>query len=153
MSTPDISVEVCKEYTPEMAAGIGRLMPQLDESFPPAPIPEGRLRYLIDSPDYDQLVAVANKIHVVGAATMSVVRGAGFGQRGQLEDFVVDEEHRGSGVAGQMWSLMLEWCAGKGLEDFYLQTETYRPGAIKFYEKHAALLGETVTFKGDTTKQ
>src|SRR5436190_1155079 len=110
-------------YTDHLAAGIGALMPDLDETFPDSPIPRGHLEDgIIKDPNYDQLVVVKNEIVtrganetilmgteddetfderiarglIVGAATMSIVKGAGFGQRGQLEDFVVRAEEQGA---------------------------------------------------------
>jgi GNAT superfamily N-acetyltransferase len=154
MTYNNVRVEVCEQYTDEISAGIGALMPQLDESFPATPIPEDHLRYIIESPDYGQIVAVKNDIQVVGAATMSIVRGAGFGKRGQLEDFVVDNNERRSGVSGRMWGLMIDWCLSKGIPngELYLQTETYRPEAMRFYEKNGSLMPETLTYKGNAQK-
>lgn len=151
MAVDGLYVETVRVYTPEVAAGIGRLMPFLDESFPGDPIPEEHLRYIIDSPDYDQLVAVQEHAGIVGAATMSIVRGAGFGARGQLEDFVTDPSPKVKGAGSALWEYMKQWCAERGLSDFYLQTETWRNdegrNAIDFYtRKGAHLLGETVTF-------
>jgi hypothetical protein len=159
MPYPDgLYVETVRVYTPEIAAGIGRLMPQLDPSFPDTPIPEDRLRYIIDSSEHDQLIAVASRIGIVGAATMSIVRGAGFGARGQLEDFVTDGTAGIRGAGSMLWhEAMMKWCIEKKLDGFYLQTETWRNeagrNAIEFYQRAGAtLLDGTVTFSAKVPK-
>ena len=147
VAAPELQIVRLTEYQPEIAAGIGRLLVQLDPSFSSEPVPEEVLGPIIDSPDHDQFVALLDS-QVVGAASMSVVRGAGFNKRGQLEDFVVDQEMRGQGIGRTIWNSLVSWCEKKDLPGFYLQTETFRPEAIAFYEKVGAeIMGQTVTYQ------
>ncbi len=155
-TTSEFTAGVAGVYTEHLAAGLGGLMPDLDASFPADPIPRDRLEHIITSPDYDQLVVVQNGLatpdvyqmpfdeviargKIVGAATMSIVRGAGFGERGQLEDFVTAAELQGQGLGTLAWNAMAAWCRDRGLRNFYFQTETDRPDAVKFYDRRGAL--------------
>jgi len=151
MASQDYSVEICRRpYTPEIAAGIGRLMPQLDGSFSDTPITPEFYQEVADSDYHDRLIAVRNEIQVIGAATLTIVLGDGMGRRGQLEDFVVDEAERGTPLARDMVHAMYEWADAKGVPQgkVYWQTETYRPAAIGFYNKVATRLEETITYEG-----
>lgn len=134
-----VHAEVLTSYSPEVAAGIGRLMPQLDPSFSGDPTPQGWLESTIACDTRDQIVALHTG-QVVGAATMNVVGGAGKGVEGWLEDFVVDEDLRGQGVAQTLWQEMIRWCQEQGLPSFSLETEEHRKAAIRFYEKQGAKL-------------
>lgn len=150
VSKPEMHTQIVNTYTPEIAAGIGRLMAQLDPTFSADPVPEDVLQPIIISPDHDQFVSLTGDggDQVVAAASMTVVRGAGFNKRGQLEDFVVDEAFRGQGVGRSMWKALIDWCRAHDLNEFYLQTETFRPDAIAFYNRVGAkVMNGTVTYK------
>ncbi|MGH7241185.1 MAG: GNAT family N-acetyltransferase [Candidatus Saccharimonadales bacterium] len=137
------SVEVVTAYDPAIAAGIGRLMPQLDESFSSEPTSQDKLERIIASPDRGQLVGLDEQGNVVAAATMNTLMGAGKETEGWLEDFVVDQAARGTGLAEQMWQGMGDWCRSQGLSQFSFGTETWRPDAIKFYNRHGAVMDDT----------
>jgi len=136
-------VGILTEYSPEVAAGIGNLMPQLDENFDSEPTPQDKLERIIASPDRCQIVGYDNNGGVVAAATMNTLMGAGKQTEGWLEDFVVDESVRGSGVATQMWNEMGNWCRSQGLAQFSFGTETKREDAVAFYEKQGAVTDPT----------
>ena len=146
--TNKFTVEISTAYSPELAAGIGLLGPQLDPLFSSDPVPEARLRSIIDSPSHDQLIARRDNALIVGAATMSVVMGSLFGERGQLEDFVLDASVQGGPVAPMMWEAMSNWCASRGLPEWYFQTEPDKPRAVGFYNRNATLLPDSITYKG-----
>jgi GNAT superfamily N-acetyltransferase len=150
------------EYTPRVAAGIGRLMPILDERFSGAPMPREALEEIIGSPSHDQIIA-EHQGQVVGSAVMSLVLGSGFWQRpegqhqnrkGYLEDFVVDPSMRGvrspeSGLsaADLLWEEMLAVCRDHDAEvlSFASRIEA-RPDAARFYAKHGAFPMEGARF-------
>jgi len=156
--TPQIefTAGVAEAYTDHLAAGIGSLMPDLDETFPADPIPRERLEDIITDPNYDQIVVVKHELitpqeaeeadfddliaegEIAVAATMSIVKGAGFGKRGQLEDFVTGQQYQGRGLGKMAWRTMVDWCTRNGFEGFYFQTETFRPDAVAFYDKRGA---------------
>lgn len=141
----DLKIERLDEYSDEMAAAIGRLMPFLSENASEEPIPEERLRAIIDSPDREQLLAVLEG-KVVGSAVLDIIVGD-LGETAWLEDFVTDPEVRGKGVGHQMWLEMLDWCRehGLGLMDF--QSRYSRDDAHAFYRDHGARIRDTAAFR------
>ena len=142
-----IFVERLRTYTPEDAAGIGRLMPFLSASHSAAPIPEERLRAIVESTHHEQLVAREDtKYSIVGAATLSLTMGAGAGAKGYLEDFVTDPEVRGAGSA--LWQEMGKWCLEHSV-DLHFTSHPTRIAAHHFYLNRGTEIRDTTVFKKD----
>ena len=139
-----IHVERLRQYSPEVAADLGRLMPFLSESLTDAPIPEDRLKAIVDSPFHDQLIARNDKL-VVGAATLSIVMAAGAGPRGYLEDFVTHPESKGAGSA--LWDETGRWCLERHVK-LNFTSNSNRLTAHHFYSKRATIRNTTV-FRAD----
>jgi GNAT superfamily N-acetyltransferase len=148
MSVEDVSVRIVDEYTPEVAVGIGSLLPALSSSRTGEPVNEDLLRAIIESPDRDQFVAEQHG-RIVGAATLNLVMGP-MGRKAWLEDFVTssDESVRGKGVGFKLWSAMKDWCLSR---DVYLEF-TSRPSrteAHAFYERQGAVIRDTTAFRAE----
>ena len=141
-----IFVERLSTYTPEDAAGIGRLLPFLSESFSGMPIPEHHLRSIVESPCHDQLVARQGDARIVGAATLSLIMGAGAGSKAYLEDFVTDPATKGVGSA--LWQEMGRWCIERNTELHFTSNQT-RIAAHHFYLNRGAQIRNTSVFKKD----
>lgn len=150
-SSPEIHVERLHVYTPEDAVGIGRLMPYLSESFDDGAIPEGLLREIIESSNHEQLVARLDA-KIIGAATLSIIMGAGAGKKGWLEDFVTDPEANTRGIGQAVWNEMAEWCAE---QDIHLNftSRPSREAAHNFYLKNGATIRNTTVFEADFNEQ
>mgnify|MGYP001205311056 CR=1 FL=1 len=140
----ELSVERLKVYTPEDAAGIGKLMPILSDEFSGDPIPEEHLRGIINSPSHDQLVARAQG-RIVGAATLSLIFGAGAQRKAWLEDFVSDPESGIKGVGQSLWDEMLVWCSERDT-GLHFTSRASREAAHKFYLKNGAEIRDTTVF-------
>lgn len=125
------------EYSDEAAAAIGSLMPDLDPEIQAEWVTRERLEYIINSPDYEQLVAVHNG-EIVGAATMTRIREPWFDGVGYLGAFVVGSKARGTGAGEKIWDAMNKWCRDNGLPVFEFKTEKHREAAKHFYDKHGA---------------
>ena len=141
-----IHVERLQAYTPEDAIGIGVLMPHLSDSFPNSPIPEERLRTIVESNYHDQLVAREESSRIVGAATLSLILGAGAGSKAYLEDFVTDPETKGVGSA--LWQEMGAWCVERDVE-LHFTSRPSRVAAHHFYLNRGAQIRNTNAFKKD----
>lgn len=141
-----IFVERLRVYKPEDAAGIGKLMPYLNQSFSDAPIPEEHLRAIIESDHHDQLVAREDTQRIIGAATLSLIMAAGAGRKGYLEDFVTDPETKGVGSA--LWREMGRWCLEQQV-DLHFTSRPTRIAAQHFYLNRGAEIRNTNTFKKD----
>lgn len=147
MNEPEVVVERLTEYSDEVAAGLGKLMPGLSERFSDEPIAEDLLRAIIDSPSHEQLIARLNG-KVVGAATMNLIMGPGAGRKGELEDFVTDPDIRGKGIGDKVWQEMLVWCLENGV-DLDFTSHPSREAAHRFYKSHGAIVRETTVFHVD----
>lgn len=147
----DVRVETLTMYTLEVAAGIGRLMPDLDPNFSDAPTHHGLLREIIASIYHDQLVAfgdVEGVERVIGAASMSIEFGVGMGKQARLNDFVVDPSIQGRGVGSRMVEAMIEWCQRKRAHTLTFESEYHREAAHALYKKFGAeILKEDPHFK------
>ena len=144
METPLISIERLKSYNFEDAAGIGRLMPYLSDSFSDPPIEEALLREIIESDHHEQLVARLNG-KIVGAATLSLIIGAGAGKKGWLEDFVTDPETGVKGIGQAIWDEMGVWCQERGVS-LNFTSSSERTAAHNFYQKNGADTRDTTVF-------
>lgn len=140
----NVVIERLTKYEPNDAAGIGRLMPQLASEFTNQPIDKTWLEQVIASPYHEQLVARQGD-NIVGAATLSIVMGAGMKKRGHLEDFVTDENIRGQGIGGLLWDDMMRWCKENEI-DLEFTSRPSREAAHAFYLKHGAIVRETTVF-------
>jgi hypothetical protein len=140
-------VERLKAYTPEDAAGIGRLMPYLSKSFDGEPVNEQLLRTIIESDSHEQLVARIDA-RIIGAATLSIILGAGAGKKGWLEDFVTDPESGVKGTGQVIWDEMGKWCLEHDV-NLNFTSRTSREAAHNFYLKNGASVRETTVFQAD----
>ncbi len=146
MTERELAVERIAEYSEENAAGIGRLMPFLDESFPDTPLDRELLQDIVASPFHDQLVARLDGV-IVGAATMSLVMGAGGGRKAQLEDFVADPNVRGQGIGNKVWNEMLKWCEEQRATKFEFTSSDNHSVAHPFYLNRGAVIRDTNVFR------
>src|SRR4029453_13958185 len=89
-----VSVSVCEVVTPEIVEAITRLLPQLSRSAPPPTA--AQLEEIVTSPT-SYLLVVRVDGQIVGSLTLVVFR-IPTGVRAWIEDVVVDEAARGTGV-------------------------------------------------------
>jgi len=141
------TIETLKEYTEEDAAQIGHLMPHLSSSFAGDPIPEELLKEIIASPYHDQLVARNESGDIIGAATLSIIYGAGAGRNAWLDDFVVDPNIQGAGIGSKLWDAMIEWCKVHHAGKLGFTSNPTRTAAHTFYLKRGAIIRDTSYFK------
>lgn len=138
------------EYSHEAARQIGALLPHLTARHNGSPIGERALRFMIQSPDHAQLVAIRSGIEtdndptIVGAASMSTVCEAFLGRVAWLGSFVVHPEYRGSqagepSVAQSLWGAMHHWCKSRNLETMAFNTSPERSAAVAFYQRNGTV--------------
>lgn len=129
MSTPETRVIELSEYTEEIAAGIGKLMHQLDPAlFGSEPTPRGRLERIIESPYHAQIVAVHDTEGVVGALTLSMLFEPGFDQQAYVGGVATRADMRGRGIGRKMVEVMFGWARANDVDEFELMTERSKPG-------------------------
>lgn len=145
--TSNVVVEILTTYSKQDAIDIGLLLPHLSDSFDGSPVPEQTLLDIISSPSHDQLVARNESGNVVGAATVSVIVGAGSSRNAWLEDFVVSPKTQGMGVGSKLWDAMIDWCQDKGVNNLNFTSRSSREAAQAFYLKRGAIIRDTNFFR------
>ena len=140
-----IEVYAVSEYSTEIAAGIGLIMPDLSSKFSSEPMDEAELREIIESPFHDQLVAEAQG-KIVGAATMNLILGT---RKAWLENFVVSESEdvRGKGVGFELWKGIIGWSHDHHAKSLEFTSNKAREAAHKFYIRQGVKINDTTPFK------
>ncbi|PSO43275.1 hypothetical protein BRC19_01270 [Candidatus Saccharibacteria bacterium QS_5_54_17] len=111
-------------------------MPDLSERKTGEPIPEERLRVLIEQSNTGVFVAYQGE-EVVGAAIAHIL--VGFtGSRAMLQDFVTSQHVRGQGAGYAIWQELLEWCRKRGIQRLVWMSDPKRTGAHAFYQRQGA---------------
>jgi GNAT superfamily N-acetyltransferase len=138
-------IEVVTAYSSEVAAGIGLLLPSLNEDLLPEPIPEDLLRGFVEHPDREQFVA---RLHgQIVAATLNLICGV-VGKKAWLEDFVTSsaEEVRGKGIGYKLWGSISVWCENRSV-DLRFTSNPSRVVAHRFYGIQGAIVIPTTVFQ------
>jgi len=134
-----------RKATPDDEATILSLIHELFE--PPGGIPAGYtddraregIRYAIDNPDADILLAEDGAI-VVGLATVyKDYRSIRDGWRTWLQDLVVTSDQRSTGVGSALLTTAADWARGHGCTHLDLASGLARKDAHRFYEREGML--------------
>jgi ribosomal protein S18 acetylase RimI-like enzyme len=127
-----VRVEIADAATPELLAGMQRLIPQLSRSNPPPTL--GQLHELITSGACDLFLAYDDGGRLVGTATLVVFR-IPTALRGWIEDVVTDEAARGQGVGTALTKAMLDRARERGCKTVDLTSRPSREDANRLYQK------------------
>jgi ribosomal protein S18 acetylase RimI-like enzyme len=129
----EILVAECTALTDDVVEAFVRLTPQLSKSNPPPSAAE--LAEIVASPATKLLVArVADTGEVVGSLTLVVFR-IPTGRRAWIEDVVVDERIRGSGVGALLNREALSLAALYGARTVDLTSRPSREVANRLYKR------------------
>jgi ribosomal protein S18 acetylase RimI-like enzyme len=127
-----VNVEAASAVTDELVAAFARLIPQLSRSAP-APTPE-ELSTIVASPATALLVARGDDGTIVGSLTLVLFR-IPTGVRAWIEDVVVDESARGSGVGEVLNREALRLAAEAGAVTVDLTSRPSREAANRLYKR------------------
>jgi len=130
-ATPDFTIEPVSELTPALVAAIAGLLPQLSSSAA-APRAED-LQRIVGSPATTLLVARSDGT-VAGMLTLAVFH-VPTGTRAIIEDVVVDDRHRGRGVAAALVGEALSRARASGARTVDLTSRPSREAANQLYRK------------------
>ncbi len=136
MANSSFHVERVREYDPEIAAGIGRLMPDLSERKTAEPVPRQVLDTLIASLDADMFIAYQES-EIVGAVTIHKLVGF-YDTRAILQSFVTKHTVRGQGAGYALWCELLEWCRQRQIKRLVWMSNPDRTEAHAFYNRQGA---------------
>ena len=129
---PGVKVEEASAVTDELVAAFARLIPQLSPSAP-APTPD-ELSAIVTSPATTLLVARGDDGVMVGSLTLVLFR-IPTGVRAWIEDVVVDESVRGSGVGEVLNREALRLAAAAGAVTVDLTSRPSREAANRLYKR------------------
>ena len=126
-----ISVEVAALVDEDLRAAVNALVPQLSSSSPPASLDE--LSRIVDDSATTLFVA-RDGDRIVGMLTLAAFR-IPTAQRAFIEDVVVDEAARGTGVAAALVQAALDRAAELGARTVDLTSRPDREAANRLYQR------------------
>jgi ribosomal protein S18 acetylase RimI-like enzyme len=141
-----MKVEIATSLTPAMVEAVETLMPQLSRSNPPPS--ESELGEIVASPATDLFIALSEDGTIVGMATLATFR-IPTGMRAWIEDVVVDESARGTGVGQDLTEAMIARAREKSCVTVDLTSRPSREAANRLYQKLGFHLRETNTYRYD----
>ena len=126
-----MTLEQATEATEELRAAVERLLPQLTAARTPP-----TLEQLADVVSGQTLLVARDDVHggIIGCATLVLYR-VSSGLKGRIEDVIVDEEARGSGVG----EVLVRECMARANDAQVLMLELtsmpYREAANRLYKR------------------
>ena len=140
---PDIRVEEVSEVSDDLIAAIARLVGQLSSSAPPPSAAE--LEEIVSAPATRLLVARGDG-GIVGTLTLVLFR-IPTGVRAWIEDVVVDEGSRGTGVGEALTREALRLAREAGARTVDLTSRPSRVDANRLYERLGFRPRETTVYR------
>ncbi len=132
MTDGDISIAELLAVTPDVISAFEGLVPQLSSTSPP-PTPE-ELTAMVESDSTHILIARDGGGSVVGSMSLVVFR-IPTGVRAWIEDVVVDERGRGSGVGAALISAATRMALDMGAKTVDLTSRPTREAANRLYRR------------------
>jgi ribosomal protein S18 acetylase RimI-like enzyme len=126
-----VLVEIVNEASDEIVDGLNHLLPQLSSTA--AEVTLNQLRDIVESSSTTLFVA-RNEGSVVGTLMLAVFR-IPTGLRGWIEDVVVDESARGTGVGEALTLAAIDEAKGRGVRSLDLTTRPTRDAANRLYAR------------------
>jgi len=139
-----MKVEIATSLTPAIVDAVERLVPQLSRSNPPPS--EAELGDIVASPATDLFIALGDDGTIVGMSTLAVFR-IPTGVRAWIEDVVVDEAVRRTGVAEALTQAMLDQARERGCITVDLTSRPSREAANNLYQKAGFTPRETNVYR------
>jgi ribosomal protein S18 acetylase RimI-like enzyme len=136
-------VEIVDIVTPELLAGVRRLVPQLSASAP-----------VLDEDDLGEIVAcpvtvffVARVDGVIAGCLTLVLFRLPTGKRAWIEDVVVDQAARGQGVGEAMSRVAVEAAQSYGARTVDLTSRPSREAANRLYQRLGFVARDTNVYR------
>jgi GNAT superfamily N-acetyltransferase len=141
-----MKVEIATSVTPELLAAVEHLVPQLSRSSPP-PTPE-ELEEIVSAPATDFFVATLDDGTIAGVATLATFR-IPTGVRAWVEDVVVDEATRGTGLGAALTNAMVDRARELGCVTVDLTSRPKREAANRLYQRLGFVMRDTNVYRYD----
>lgn len=130
-TAPSVTIDEATQVTPELVDAFARLIPQLSSSPPPGP---DELADIVSSASSVLLLARTGEGTIVGSLTVALFR-VPTGLRAWIEDVVVDEEVRGTGVGEALVLAAVERAEHHGARSVDLTSRPSRDAANRLYRR------------------
>lgn len=127
----NVQVEVLKTVTPDVVEAFRRLLPQLSRSAPP--LDAEALTSIVSSPAVTVLIARSDG-QITGTLTLAMFP-CPTGLRAWIEDVVVDEAARGTGIGEALTRKALDVAMDAGARTVDLTSRPSRAAAGRLYER------------------
>lgn len=137
-------IEVVDQVTDEIAEAVPRLVRQLSASAPT--MEREDVEAVVSSEASCLLVARDEAGQIVGALTL-VVFPIPTGVRAWIEDVIVDERARGSGVGGSLTREAVRLARGAGARTVDLTSRPSRAAANALYQREGFVRRETHVYR------
>ncbi len=141
-----VEIYEATEVSDELVEAMARLVPQLSRSKPPPTAAE--LQEIIDS-DAVRLLMARDHSGVVGTLTLVLFR-IPTGIRAWIEDVIVDEDARGSGVGRSLNEAAIERALAAGAVTVDLTSRPSREDANRLYQRMGFSKRETNVYRFTT---
>jgi ribosomal protein S18 acetylase RimI-like enzyme len=142
-SVPEPAIEIVREVTPELVEAMARLVPQLSRS---APAPTAEELAEIAGGDATTLLVARLDGCIVGSLTLVVFR-IPTGVRAWIEDVVVDEAARGTGVGEALNRTALAEAQRRRSRTVDLTSRPSREAANRLYQRLGFVARETTVYR------
>ena len=127
-----MKIELVTDPTDELLESVTRLVPQLKISTSNPSREE--ITRMLASEAITMLIARADSNQIVGMLTL-IVYHVPTGTRARIEDVIVDESHRGQGIALSLVNHALNIARDKGADGVALTSNPRRGAANRLYQK------------------
>jgi ribosomal protein S18 acetylase RimI-like enzyme len=141
-----MKVEIATTLTPAICDAVEKLVPQLSRSNPPPT--EEELGEVVASPATDLFIALSDEGTIVGISTLATFR-IPTGLRAWIEDVVVDESARKTGVGEALNQAMLDRARERGCITVDLTSRPSREAANNLYRKIGFTPRDTNVYRYD----
>jgi ribosomal protein S18 acetylase RimI-like enzyme len=138
-----VTVEIATEATSELLEGLNHLLPQLSTNA--TPLTQSDIESLVDSSTVTVFIA-RTEGRIVGSLTL-VVFPIPTGLRAWIEDVVVDEAARGTGVGEALTNAAVDESRRRHVRSIDLTTRPSREAANRLYARLGFELRETNVYR------
>jgi ribosomal protein S18 acetylase RimI-like enzyme len=138
-----MQIEVLDSAGESEVRGVARLMAQLTKN-PPADV-SGPLETIVQAPDCDVIVA-REGAEILGMVVVNVVHKVS-GREGRIDEVVVDEAHRGRGIATGLMERAVDELRNRGCAFVEFTSSARREAANKLYQSLGFELRETNVYR------
>jgi ribosomal protein S18 acetylase RimI-like enzyme len=138
-----VRIEIATEADDALVEAFDRLTPQLSKSNPP---PTRKELEAICASEASTMFVAFDQDRIVGSLTLAMFL-IPTGRRAWIEDVVVDEAARGSGVGALLNEAALEYARGAGSRTVDLTSRPSRDAANRLYQRLGFVVRETNVYR------